>query len=207
LQISGSSKRQVARSELVAHKLHSEMQVDALKQFGRMSRREDVAVQVAAVPGVQCAAVDAPKLVRNEFNDLFPNRNLQKGDCTIVTMLRKTEHDSAAWTPPMEQERDTLTANFIQTATEVCDSLRQMGYWADFIDPSSGRPYLGVFTNSTLMETDERYRHMGIRVQDLGCCKVIDHKEWGSCAFLGSLFTNAPSDSQAVTKVLEQLTK
>ena len=54
----------------------------------------------------------------------------------------------------------------------MCESLRADGYWADFIDPASGRPYLGPFTNATLFETDGRFRHLGMDVEDLGCCKV-----------------------------------
>jgi len=29
---------------------------------------------------------------------------------------------------------------FVQGATEICEVLKSKGYWADFIDPSSGKP-------------------------------------------------------------------
>lgn len=29
---------------------------------------------------------------------------------------------------------------FVTAAQEICESFKDDGYWADFIDPSSGRP-------------------------------------------------------------------
>ena len=112
----------------------------------------------------------------------------------------------SGWSEVVDYEREELVACFVDAAKEICQQLQDGGYWADFIDPSSGnlpyfntyycyftlhsitllgRPYLGTYTNATLFETDERYRHLGFSIEDLGCCKVIRHGTWGTHSFVG----------------------
>ena len=91
---------------------------------------------------------------------------------------------------------------FIEAALRICEILRKYGYWADFIDPSSGKPvrknafgsfgimrvlfsikrlgfqYLSKSTRGTLPANDERYRTLGFRVTDFGCCKVSIWTVW-----------------------------
>lgn len=151
---------------------------------------------------LECVAQDCPKLVRKDFADLFPGRDVTSGPLTVVTLTQKTQNDMSSWSEVVEYEREELTACFVDAAKEICEDLQAAGYWADFIDPSSGRPYLGGYTNATLFETDERYRHLGFTIEDLGCCKVIRHGSWGTHAFVGCIFTNAPVDSSSLVDIL-----
>lgn len=61
--------------------------------------------------------------------------------------------------------------------------------------------FFGPYTNNPLFETDERYRHLGFSVDDLGCCKVIRHNLWGTHVVVGSIFTNAEPDSPIMRKL------
>ncbi|GMR56576.1 hypothetical protein PMAYCL1PPCAC_26771, partial [Pristionchus mayeri] len=76
--------------------------------------------------------------------------------------------------------------------------LQRRGYWTNFVDPSSGnnsdiagRPCLGKMT-------DGAYRKMAFKIEDLGCCKVLQHAAWGSPVFVGTIFTDASVESQIV---------
>ncbi|XP_006003858.1 metabolism of cobalamin associated Db isoform X2 [Latimeria chalumnae] len=148
---------------------------------------------------VECAIQTCPELLRKDFESLFPEA--PTNSLTVLTVTQKTKNDMTVWSEEVEQERELLLEKFINGAKEICYALRSEGYWADFIDPSSGLAFFGSYTNNTLFETDERYRHLGFRIEDLGCCKVIRHNLWGAHVFVGSLFTNAPSDSLVMKKL------
>ncbi|XP_006157705.1 methylmalonic aciduria and homocystinuria type D protein, mitochondrial isoform X2 [Tupaia chinensis] len=90
----------------------------------------------------------------------------------ILTVTQKTKNDMTMWSEEVEIEREMLLEKFF-----------------------------GPYTNSTLFETDERYRHLGFSVDDLGCCKVIRHSLWGTHVVVGSIFTNATPDSHIMKKL------
>ncbi|NXB86472.1 MMAD protein, partial [Vidua chalybeata] len=134
-----------------------------------------------------------------EFQPLFPEVNSR---ClTVLTVTQRSRQDMSVWSHEVEQEREQLLENFINGAKEICYAISSEGYWADFIDPSSGLAFFGPYTNSPLLETDERYRHLGFSVEDLGCCKVIRHNLWGTHVLVGSIFTNAEPDSPIMRKL------
>uniref|UniRef100_A0A8C5MUJ7 Metabolism of cobalamin associated D n=1 Tax=Leptobrachium leishanense TaxID=445787 RepID=A0A8C5MUJ7_9ANUR len=150
---------------------------------------------------VECAVQACPELLKRDFGSMFPE--LPSNDLMVMTITQKTTNDMTTWSEEVESERELLLEKFMNGAKEICYALRGEGYWADFIDPSSGLAFFGSYTNNTLFETDERYRHLGFRVEDLGCCKVIWHRVWGAHVFVGSIFTNAPSDSPIMRKLGE----
>lgn len=148
---------------------------------------------------VECAIQTCPELLRRDFQSLFPEVSANK--LVILTVTQKTKNDMTVWSEEVENEREMLLEKFISGAKEICYALRAEGYWADFIDPSSGLAFFGPYTNNTLFETDERYRHLGFSIDDLGCCKVIRHSLWGTHVFVGSIFTNATPDSYIMKKL------
>ncbi|KAJ8351594.1 hypothetical protein SKAU_G00230700 [Synaphobranchus kaupii] len=148
---------------------------------------------------VECAVQSCPELLKKEFESMFPEA--PSNGMTVVTVTQKTKNDMTAWCEEVDKEREQLLDRFVAGAKEICYALRSDGFWADFIDPGSGLAFFGSYTNNTLFETDERYRHLGFRIEDLGCCKVIQHALWGTHVFVGTLFTSAPPNSLIMKKL------
>jgi len=155
---------------------------------------------------LELTAMDCPPALKRDLISLFPDHKVSvQSRMTVLNLTQKSDNDMSAWSLQMEMERDRLTAGFIESAMNICEQLKQDGFWADFIDPTSGRAFLGSFTNSTLFETDERYNQLGFNVEDLGCCKVVKHVLWDSCVFVGTIFTNAPLEHDAIKNVLSKV--
>uniref|UniRef100_A0A3P9ITX0 NID domain-containing protein n=1 Tax=Oryzias latipes TaxID=8090 RepID=A0A3P9ITX0_ORYLA len=140
--------------------------------------------------GVECAVQSCPSALKKDFRSMFPEERLS--DLTVVTVTQRTRNDMTSWSAQVEQERLEKLDQFVLGATEICSALQKKGFWADFIDPSSGLPFFGAHTNNVLFETDDRYQQLGFSIEDLGCCKAIRHPAWGTHVFVGALFTDAP---------------
>jgi len=151
---------------------------------------------------------DAPQLLKKEVQGLFPGVSAfssLKSDLSVITMVQQTTNDMSTWSDLVDTERELLTDQFVGLAKEVCGRLKKDGYWADFIDPSAGVPYYGRHTNTTMFETDDKYRLLGFRIEDLGCCKVICHKEFGRKVFVGTIFTSVPSSNGVIQDLFVDL--
>jgi hypothetical protein len=66
--------------------------------------------------------------------------------------------------------------------------LRLAGYWADFINPFSGRPFLTPFPSAAFYETDERLNCLNFQIDDHGNCKIISSEHEKSHSFVGEAF-------------------
>uniref|UniRef100_T1J8I1 Methylmalonic aciduria and homocystinuria type D protein, mitochondrial n=1 Tax=Strigamia maritima TaxID=126957 RepID=T1J8I1_STRMM len=163
---------------------------------------EATAETTDALVKLECVAQECPSLILAEFIDLFPDYNISTLPFTVLTLSQKTKKDMSEWNEEVDAEREELMSNFVNVAEKMCETLRGAGFWADFIDPFCGKPYLGPHTNATMFETDERYGYFGFTIEDLGCCKVIKHHLWGSHAFVGCIFTNAPVNDPFLKSVL-----
>ncbi|XP_061782288.1 metabolism of cobalamin associated Db isoform X1 [Nerophis lumbriciformis] len=146
-----------------------------------------------AESSVECVIQSCPEQFKQDLQYLFPEA--PSAHVTVVTVTQKTQNDMTAWSSAVEDEREQMLDKFVDGAKEICFILQRKGLWADFIEPSSGLAFFGSYTNNTFFETDERYRLLGFQIEDLGCCRVIRHPLWGTNAFVGTIFTNAPPSS------------
>lgn len=142
---------------------------------------------------VECAVLSCPEALRKDFLSMFPEA--PSSELTIITVTQRSRSDMSSWSPAVEQEREAMLDRFVRGAEEICRALRVGGFWADFIEPSSGLAFFGPYTNNTLFETDDRFSQLGFSIEDLGCCRAIRHPLWGTNVFVGTIFTSGPPGS------------
>lgn len=156
---------------------------------------------------LECCFFDCPSLLKSDFNALFPDLDFSFNKFTVITLCQRTKNDMAGWSAEVEEERESLLASFFDAAQTLADFLKTAGFWADFIDPSSGKPFLSAHTNSTMFETDDRFRYLGFEFEDFGCCKVIRHHKWGTHAYVGCVFTTAPLQHPIIKDITQAYVK
>lgn len=150
---------------------------------------------------VECVLQPCPRRLTTDVTLMFPEAP-PAGAVTVITVTQLTVQDMSRWSVAVETEREQLLQTFVHGAAHICSELHREGHWADFIEPSSGMPYFGPYTNMPLFETDDRYSLLGFSVEDLGCCRVLRHALWGTNVFVGTIFTAAPPRGSRVMEVL-----
>ncbi|XP_034155446.2 metabolism of cobalamin associated Da [Pangasianodon hypophthalmus] len=137
---------------------------------------------------VECSMHSCPELLKQELESFFPA--LPVSAITVVTIKQKKPTTETEPEPNTQQ----LLDNFINGAKEICFLLWRGGYWADFIDPSSGRAYFGTWSHDPVLQADRR-RHSGFHIEDVASCRLTVHVLSDARAFTGTLITSAPSGS------------
>jgi len=159
---------------------------------------------------VEVSGVECPSIARSDIEALFPvdiAASVANRPLAVLQFVLRTNEDMSVWSEAVAIERENLTAEFIDTATVVCRTLTQEGHLADFVDPSSGRLFLSTeYRPATLFETDYANHYFGATdINDLGCCKVVSHKLWGTRCFVGTVITDAPLDSPVIKRLFESM--
>jgi len=124
---------------------------------------------------------------------------------TIMSLSFKTENKMTGWNSNVQEERIRKMDEFVLIAQQISFLLIEDGYFCDFIDPTTGRPWFSNKENSQnlqVLETNDNFSGLGnIEIQDLGCCRVLSHKNFGLNCFVGTIVSNCPEDH----KVFEML--
>ncbi|KAL3277278.1 hypothetical protein HHI36_012628 [Cryptolaemus montrouzieri] len=151
-----------------------------------------------------CSIQECPKVLRKTVYDLFTSRNFEACDLSIITISLKP--NQKLMRQNKENETEKMAQIFIMAAKSICEKLRKAGYWADFINPFSGLPYVSRnrITNGGLYESDKKFRCLDFQIFEIDHCKVISNDQAGNGKrFIGSLFTTAPSLQENITQILD----
>ncbi|XP_018654617.1 putative ribosomal pseudouridine synthase [Schistosoma mansoni] len=142
----------------------------------------------------ECTIHTCPVLVQQALANVFPSRKLSFKPLTALILSRHTNDESLdGWSEEeAADEHEQLARSFITSAIEICSSLKELGYWADFIDPFTGKPYIGAHGEAILKETDETMKHFGFELDNSICCQVLRYPKWKNHIFVGLIFTDAP---------------
>ncbi|KAL1021795.1 hypothetical protein UPYG_G00018070 [Umbra pygmaea] len=146
-------------------------------------------------PDVDCSVQPCPELLKKDFESYFPSA--PSSDITVVT-VKHTKCNV------IDKDRTQLHHKFVSGAKEICFALWTAGFWADFIDPSSGLAFFGSNANHTLLTSEEDWGHLGFHIEASGPCTVIHHVLRETPMFVGTVFTTAPPNSHVMERLQGQ---
>lgn len=189
-----SAQASSERHEFVLAQFVSEFQG---KEVPLVAQRVSRAEHYFDHSNIECSMHPCPELLKKDLELFFPAA--PAGSLTVVTVTQKTLGMEGE---DLDLERQRLLDKFVSGAKELCFTLWRGGFWADFINPTTGLAHFGyISSDSSVLKMEEPVRHLGFRIEDLGSCKVIRHVLKGTQAFTGTLFTNAPSNSHIMEKL------
>ncbi|PAA57230.1 hypothetical protein BOX15_Mlig032691g2, partial [Macrostomum lignano] len=188
--------------------LDSERSKTVQEAFNLVEETFPVGSYPRAAAGVEFSLAACPQVLKKHLTALFPRRSLDS--LTVITVAHRGR-DAAQ---PPSQLHQSLLDSLVMTASEICQALRQEGFWSDFIDPANGRPFLTADAASTSSSNDQAQQaNSGIdfEITDLGFCKLVLHRQsqqirlyQSDQASIGSqVFTDAPPDHPLLLNLIK----
>uniref|UniRef100_A0A3P8TAH7 Metabolism of cobalamin associated Da n=1 Tax=Amphiprion percula TaxID=161767 RepID=A0A3P8TAH7_AMPPE len=165
-------------------------------KLGPISTRVHKAEQYFNQTDTDCSISSCPELLKKDLEVLFPTAPTSSITVVTVTQSSSRWEDEAAGL-----DKDQLLHKFVSGAKEMCFALWTAGYWADFIDPTTGEAFFASPSSQTSLRTDEQLRDLGFHIEVSGSCTVIRHILRGTPLFVGTVFTNAPTHSAAIARL------
>nr|XP_020447746.1 methylmalonic aciduria and homocystinuria type D homolog, mitochondrial-like [Monopterus albus]XP_020447747.1 methylmalonic aciduria and homocystinuria type D homolog, mitochondrial-like [Monopterus albus] len=159
-------------------------------KLGPISTRVHKAEQYFNQTDTNCSINSCPELLRKDLELLFP-----AAPSPSITVVTVTQRNNGC------EETAELLHRFVKGAKEICFALWTAGYWADFIDPTTGTAFFASPASQSTLRTEEELRHLGFHIEVSGYCTVIRHILKGSSLFVGTVFTNAPTHSDAIARL------
>lgn len=152
-------------------------------------------------------ASKVPKLLLKELEALSPKVGTMKYVNSIITVAMKTNVEMTSFSDETVGEREATIKQFMKFAKDLCYCLQENGSYADFINPETGRPYFGkVWRNvKPIFETHQAFDELEkLKIEDIGCCKVMTHADFGKNVVVGTIFTESKMDSWVIEYLLKK---
>ncbi|EUB63838.1 Methylmalonic aciduria and homocystinuria type D [Echinococcus granulosus] len=147
-------------------------------------------IDTSLIEYVVCAC---PQLIKPDLRTLFPSKNFLGARMTTIIFRYKMEIQTI-------ENIEQVFEIFIQSAIDICALLRNFGYWADFIHPASGIPYLEFHAEPNISRLNRRLTPFFFVVGDDGCCKILRSRHFDGRLFIGVIFTDAPKNHPILTQ-------
>jgi len=142
---------------------------------------------------LQFSVGECPSLIKKNLHELFPAPEVVSSEKLALMTLR------------FAGDSEQGARKFVLAAREITARLRLQGFWADFMNPFSGKPFYSWASGKNLYKVDDRFRGLNMKLIKKNHCTVISTEDIES-TFSGAIYTNAPSDYiQLKTLIDEQV--
>ncbi|KAH8386918.1 hypothetical protein KR093_003546 [Drosophila rubida] len=150
---------------------------------------------------LEFSCCQCPTLIRDSIFELFPVRAIGQRDyaITLLTLSYEGDIEQGAAKASLSQSHLLL---FVLAAREISDRLMSLGYWSDFLNPFSGRPYFLPRDASILYKQDSRFRGVNMRLSNHNECVIIAPEENDKTCFSGTIFCTAPNNYPMLVELL-----
>ncbi|KAM7347327.1 cobalamin trafficking protein CblD isoform 2-T2 [Cochliomyia hominivorax] len=144
-------------------------------------------------PMLKFSVNECPSLIKKSLHELFPAPEVVSSEKLALMTLR------------FKGDTETGARKFVLAAREITARLRLHGYWADFMNPFSGKPFYSWSSGKNLYKIDKRFRGLNMKLNKHNECVVIssDAEANAENAFSGSIYSNAPSDFAQLKSLLD----
>jgi Methylmalonic aciduria and homocystinuria type D protein len=143
-----------------------------------------------------------PMLLRKNLHEMFPAPEVltENDKLTLITLSQ------ASAAPITAADHEKAAIKFVIAAREICSRLRLHGFWSDFLNPMSGRPFHSYHQKSLYKLNDERFRGLCMQFEEIkadgaeeNCLLICEDK---STKFSGSIYSNIPANIELIKDLI-----
>uniref|UniRef100_A0A1A9VNF9 Methylmalonic aciduria and homocystinuria type D protein, mitochondrial n=1 Tax=Glossina austeni TaxID=7395 RepID=A0A1A9VNF9_GLOAU len=139
---------------------------------------------------LQFSVNECPSLIKKSLHELFPTPEVMSSEkIALMTLSFSGDTEQGA-------------RKFVLAAREITTRLRLHGYWADFMNPFSGKPFYSWANGKNLYKVDDRFRGLNMKIFKVNDCVVIS-PDSAEQAFSGTIYTNAPTDYFQLRSIID----